>query len=352
MIIAVDAQALPGKKTKDNLPAFLHTVCLLALQKKEHSFFIISENDLPLLPAFSSNVEIISRNNPGKTGLFAKLLHRKKLIANLKKIQAGTLISFEADRSVPISQLLVLCEKMKLKEGSVKNAALIIVNSDWQKKVLEKKHKAVVGKIEVVPVAVNEFYNPANEEEKEKIKTEYCGGREYFLCTAKKFNDDLFTGLLKSFSHFKKRQQSNMRLVMLAKPGKKILKSLSTYKYRNDISIIENINTETETPLISASYAVIITAGEGQPVFNTLKAMQCGVPVIAFTNSAVKEIAGDAALYVEDESEKAIGEKMIRLYTDEGLRNQLIKKGKTIASGYTQQKSADHLWNCICKAVK
>ena len=120
----------------------------------------------------------------------------------------------------------------------------------------------------------------------------------------------------------------------------------------NDVLFIENPDEIAETLLIGSAYTVIIPQNNSQSVFITLKSLQCAVPVLALENSPVKEYAGDAALYFEKESEKEIAEKMIRIYTDEGLRAELIMKGKNRAMDFTIQKSADHLWDCIQKAVK
>ena len=143
-----------------------------------------------------------------------------------------------------------------------------------------------------------------------------------------------------------------MKLLLLAKPDGKAMKSLSAYKYRNDIVIHEKASIIDEAALFASSYAVLIMPNDGQPVFNTLKAMQCRAPVIAAENPAVNEIARAAALYAENVTATGIGEKLMLLYTNEKLRNQLIKKGEIAAGNFSIQQTAGLLRNCISKAVK
>ena len=62
-----------------------------------------------------------------------------------------------------------------------------------------------------------------------------------------------------------------------------------------------------------------------------LEAMRCDVPVITSADSSMQEIAGDAALYADANDHTDIADKMMLLYKDENLRNQLIEKGRQVA---------------------
>ena len=351
MNIAVDARVPVIKINKINPGIILDCVQMLAGQKKDHRFFIIYENIRPGSANFSSNVEFISCARFGKKGLLRKFLPDLKLPAILKKINADVLISFDNISSTSLPQVLVLSESGKINEKTVKDASIIIVNSDWHKTILKKKYKTVAGKIETIPAWPGEMFTPITAEEKEKIKENYSGGKEFFLYSAKKIGKDSFLKLLKSFSHFKKRQQSSINLILLSKPEEKSIQMLSNYKYRNDVIIIEGAGAAEAATITGASYAVIIPQDDHQQVINTLNILQSGVPLIAPDTSAVKEIVGKDALYVKADEEMAVGEKMIRLYTDETLRNQLITQGKITAAKFTKQKTADSLWHCICKLI-
>jgi glycosyltransferase involved in cell wall biosynthesis len=97
-------------------------------------------------------------------------------------------------------------------------------------------------------------------EEKEKIKEEYAGGTEYFLFTGDIYPPDHLITLLKAFSYFKKWQQSNMKLIMAGPANRKTEKlkeKLATYKYREDVIIIENPDPQTIQELTGAAYAPV-----------------------------------------------------------------------------------------------
>jgi glycosyltransferase involved in cell wall biosynthesis len=128
-------------------------------------------------------------------------------------------------------------------------------------------------------------------------------------------------------------------------------KSLKSYKYRNDVVMAGYLEEEELVKVIGSAYALIYPSffeGFGVPV---LEAMRCEIPVITSANSAMQEIAKDAAFFANPDDYNDIADRMMRIYKDENLRNELIQKGKTIAQQYSWDKTATLLWQTIMKAV-
>lgn len=59
-----------------------------------------------------------------------------------------------------------------------------------------------------------------------------------------------------------------------------------------------------------------------------LEAMACGTPVITSNCTSVPEVAAGAAILVDPTSEESIGDALVQLLRDEGLRRHLIQQGK------------------------
>jgi glycosyltransferase involved in cell wall biosynthesis len=88
--------------------------------------------------------------------------------------------------------------------------------------------------------------------------------------------------------------------------------------------------------------------GFGLPV---LEAQQKGVPVMCAHNSALPEVAGDAAILVDPTDMDAIADAMLRLSQDEALRQQLIAKGYENVKRFSWEKAARETLDVLEKAM-
>lgn len=78
--------------------------------------------------------------------------------------------------------------------------------------------------------------------------------------------------------------------------------------------------------------------GFGMPV---LEAMAHGVPVLTSNCSAMPEVAGDAALLVDPFN---IGDALLRLATDESLRQDLARRGLKRIEQFTWESAVEKTW--------
>ncbi len=77
--------------------------------------------------------------------------------------------------------------------------------------------------------------------------------------------------------------------------------------------------------------------GFGLPV---LEAMAAGTPVLCSPLTSLPEVAGDAALYLEDFSIDELAQRMMELATDDSLRGRLIDAGRKRAGAFRWEETA------------
>jgi glycosyltransferase involved in cell wall biosynthesis len=65
------------------------------------------------------------------------------------------------------------------------------------------------------------------------------------------------------------------------------------------------------------------------------EAMAAGTPVVTCRSTAVPEVVGDAAIYVDPDQPESIVEALMVLQSKPGLRDELIVSGRRRASAYT-----------------
>jgi glycosyltransferase involved in cell wall biosynthesis len=161
--------------------------------------------------------------------------------------------------------------------------------------------------------------------------------------------------LLKGYSLFKKRQRSNMKLVLAGRMAWKndaFLQLLASYKYKTDVVLLNYVDEQQLALLMGTAYALVYPSffeGFGVPV---LEAINCGVPPLTSAHSSMQEIGEEAALYFNPNDPADIGDKLMLIYKDETLRKNLIENGKSIRLKYSWQQTADRLWQCMMKAVQ
>jgi len=75
--------------------------------------------------------------------------------------------------------------------------------------------------------------------------------------------------------------------------------------------------------------------------FPVIEAMSADLPVVTSNGSALREIAGGAALLTDPADTSALAQAIERALTDTALRNELISKGRSRAAQFTWKTAAE-----------
>ncbi|MCW3123502.1 MAG: glycosyltransferase family 4 protein [Flavipsychrobacter sp.] len=235
-----------------------------------------------------------------------------------------------------------------------KAAKRIATVSTFSKEDIVKQYRISPDKIDVVYNGAHDEYKPLGHEDREAVKNKYADGCEYFVFAGALHPRKNIVNLLKAFIIFKKRQRTNMKLVIagrLAWKYEEVEQMKAEMPFKEDVKWVGYMNVDELSQLIGGAYTLVYASlfeGFGIPI---LEALQCDVPAIVSNTSSMPEVAGDAALLVDPSSPEDIAEKMHLIYKDEALRTKLIANARVQVKKFDWEKSAANLWKSMMKCV-
>lgn len=349
------------------------TFTRVAIAHPEHEFIFIF--DQPFAQDFLAieNIAPIVAGPQAKYPLLWKYWYDIKIPTVLKKWKADVFVSTDGFCSLRtnIPQCMMVhdlgfmntASSIKKSHASylkkytsrfLNTANAVLTVSTYLKQEIVGQFKTDDSKIEVVYGGPRDFFQPITTDIKIETKNSFTDGKEYFVYAGIISQEKNLINLLKAFSVFKKRQQSNLKLVLAGKIDPKFEvfeKSLLTYKYRDDVVVLHWLEAEEMAYVMGAAYAFVNPSQLEEFNGSILESLKCDVPVItAATNTSI-EILKDAALYIDASDHNAIADKMMLLYKDEKLRNDLIIKGRAVAADFSWEKTAALVWLAIQKTI-
>jgi len=372
MIIAVNTRTFTENSAMLN---FIEPCLqLIVAQHPEHSFIFIAEKPMLMQIGKPQNVQTVIIKQQAAIPLLWKIWHWYKLPFLLKKIKANVLINAAGDGAMrtKVPQCLIVnnLNFLLYPEWNIKKykwymqsnsgafyqkATKIIAATPFLKKQLIAQYKVDESKIAVIYPGTNPLYQPITWDEKELIKEQFSNGKEYFLFYGEVNLSANIIMLLKAFSFFKKRQKSNMQLIIITKNADEnhpVLASIATYKYRNEVILLRKLTAQNLHSITAAAYA-FVSVGYYENDFSKLfNVLQCRVPVVTGNLEANIEMLAGAALYANPTNFEDIADKMMLLFKNEDKRLNCIENGEQIIKEYSWELSAHIFWKTILATIE
>ena len=245
---------------------------------------------------------------------------------------------------------------------SVKWASKIIVPSENTKKDLVEFYNVDSRKIKIVAHGVSSIkyqvlsIKRRDKEgfdilfvgrlEKRKNLVNLISAFELFKKDFKNPPSPLFQRGNSAFSPLEKgglRGISDVKLIIVGKKGfgfTEIKKVIEESPFRKDIILKGYVSEEEKSELYKNADLFILPSfyeGFGLPV---LEAMSYGVPVICSNTSSLPEVAGEAALLINPNNPEEIAEAMNKVFSNDNLREEMIKKGFENVKKFSWEKCA------------
>ncbi len=148
--------------------------------------------------------------------------------------------------------------------------------------------------------------------------------------------------LIKAFELFKDTSGLPHRLVLAGNNGEyahEIHKAAFESKYATDIFLTGYFPAESISKLYCGAEACIfpsVNEGVGLPI---LEALACGIPVIASSKGALKEMGGTSVIYTDSDDTAETASAMQKIVTDKELREKIIFDGILWAGEFNWEKT-------------
>lgn len=200
-------------------------------------------------------------------------------------------------------------------------------------------------KTRVIPWGVDARFQPITDPQKrEDLALKYGLPPKFILFVGRVEPKKNIPTLIQAYFAAVMTAQLPHRLVMVGPKGWGTDGKVRTTIHEHEITdrvctpgFIPDIEMPT---LYSMAEALIFPSyfeGFGLPV---LEAMACGTPVIASETPALKEVAGEAALFIHPQNLPQLREAIENVLTNEPLRQKLIAAGKKRVAKFTWQAHA------------
>jgi glycosyltransferase involved in cell wall biosynthesis len=200
----------------------------------------------------------------------------------------------------------------------------------------------------VVHCGVDPVFRPAAQGRVEAVKKNFGLTKPYFLLVGTRIGIRGYKNAMFPFRTLDRMTEcANFQIACVG--GEPALGELTAFG-RVSAHLLPHVSEEDLIALYSGAEALVYPSryeGFGLPL---IEAMACGCPVITCPNGSIPEVAGDAALFVEDDDDAAMARAML-LVGDPSVRQELRAKGFTRAALFSWKTAADALARLLLQAA-
>ena len=231
-------------------------------------------------------------------------------------------------------------------DRALEQAAEIIAVSEATKRDLVRLYPVAEERVTVIPHGVDRArHRPAAGAEVAEVRARYRLDEPYLLFVGGIEPRKNLPGLVRAFAMLEEAPslviagssvswnpegRGELRAALATIPG----------DARDRIRFTGYVGDREKVALLTGAAALVFPSryeGFGMPV---LEAMACGTPVVTSKVSALPEVAGDAALYVDPDDPGDVARGMREVLEDEGLRAHLRREGLARVGAFDWDETA------------
>jgi glycosyltransferase involved in cell wall biosynthesis len=278
-----------------------------------------------------NNLDLDLIHSPENATLFVKLKNQKKIVT-VHDIRQHVFPKF--NKATTLSYLFL--------PRTLKTTDKIITVSNSTKKDLIHYFNVPEEKIKVILLAADEKFQPLNDEETKEVKQKYHLNFPFILYLGGLAAHKNISTLIKAFYTLKKKKFQHKLVITGKKRWKynEIFETIDKLNLQKDVIFTGYVPDEDLPALYNAADLFVYPSlyeGFGLP---PLEAMVCGTPVITSNTSSLPEVVGDAGIMVDPYDVDGLADAMYDVLTNDGLREEMIKKGLERTKRFSWEKCA------------
>lgn len=250
--------------------------------------------------------------------------------------------------------------------SGVKNADLVLTNSNFSKDDLIKFGKVNADKITPIYLGIDErfFQEPSKESFNHAMKTFGVDKQKYFIYDSGLETNKGIFDLIKIFKNILDAKLDDVptKLVLVGKDFTKaagvsikpkneradrVLRELKQQGILHNVITTDRVSDEDLTVLIQEAYCYFNFSRYEGFSFGPLQAMAAKVRAVVGNYSCIPEVTEGAAFLVDSANTKKTSEDILLYLADKDLQNKLIAKGAAVAEKYNWDETAAKTWDKI-----
>lgn len=240
---------------------------------------------------------------------------------------------------------------LRLVVRAVRNAALILTDSEFSKADIVDRLGVDPSRIRVTLLAADDTMSPArtNADEIEVDATlERLGIRRPFVLNVGGYDvRKRLSALVRGFARALPSLPADCTLVIAGRPhtgNARLYPSLD--RLIDDLGLRDRVvqpgfvSESDKINLYRACSVFAFTSGYEGFGLNPLEAMACGAPVICSNRTSLPEVVGNAGLLIDPEPE-AVGRALVTVFDDPSLRADLAARSLRQAARFSWRRTAE-----------
>ncbi len=220
----------------------------------------------------------------------------------------------------------------------------IITVSEAEKNEIVKALKIPAEKIRVIYHGLeHERFRILKDAEavREELNRKYGVG-SFILQVANYFPVKNITGLIKAFWKVKCHGIRHKLVIVGGKRWQyqEVLKTIEELNLQNEVVLTGSVAGDDLVKFYNAADLFVLPSLHESFGLPILEAMGCGTPVITSDIYSMPEVAGGAAILVDPSDLDDIANAIYKVLANDGLRNEMIKKGLERVKEFTWERCA------------